>query len=821
MNDLITVVLPTYNGEKYLQESIDSVLAQTYENWELIIINDASTDSTLDIAKEYASKDKRITIISNESNQKLPKSLNIGFANAKGKYYTWTSDDNAYKPQAFEKMLQALKQDSSADMVHCDVTLLYENGKTKSFKVNSDIKQLLSNDNLIGACFLYTKEIALKVGLYDENAFLVEDYDYWLRIALNGRIIHLRENLYLYRFHKDSLTSAKGISVKNKALRLKEHYFKMFLSKFPQDELLKNAYDEFCLNVQIDTLLNFPKNEAIKLYKQINAKLPKKVAYKHYRSKYKQTQNLIYLDAMSELGLPYNLKAFIYKIKFNSKIKANEKIYKKSKSYINQVLKAKQWIFDNTLKDNEKCGIIVSSDQRIIYPEVTGYYIPTLIKWGEKELAKSYADYLLTIQNEDGSWNEPSGQFKYTFDTGQILKGLWEFVDSDEKYKKAFLKGCDYIIAQQRDDGTIATDNYDLWGLHYGKVVPEAIHLYCLEPLKNASKKFNMSKYEACVQKALDFYLSDKSLTDFNTLSHFNAYIIEALIDLGEKQRAQSAMDKIATYQRKDGFIPAYSHKPSYTCSTGLFQYAICWAKLGGEENLKKADKSFFYALSLQNSSGGWFGSYGKKALYFSSAEISWAVKYFLDALYFIPLSKLEDVTQHRMAYIDDSDGRYLLFKDFASNAKKILDVGCGKGRYERNLDENLVKNKEFFGTDISPSVLEFVPKFMQTKQGTLLNIPYDNEQFDLVFCSEALGFAIDVARAIEQLYRVTKKGGKILVIDKTEIFIRRYQVVYFEQYYNFKASLEKLGLKVQIIENIPYEDKNDGLFVAWVAIKP
>lgn len=137
MSDLISVVLPTFNGEKYLRESLDSILAQSYANWELIIVNDASTDSTLNIANEYAKKDKRICIINNESNQKLPKSLNIGFANAKGGYLTWSSDDNRYKPQAFEKMLNVLKTNPNFDMVHCDFDYINENGeKIKECKVS-------------------------------------------------------------------------------------------------------------------------------------------------------------------------------------------------------------------------------------------------------------------------------------------------------------------------------------------------------------------------------------------------------------------------------------------------------------------------------------------------------------------------------------------------------------------------------------------------------------------------------------------------------------------------------------------------------------
>ena len=517
--------------------------------------------------------------------------------------------------------------------------------------------------------------------------------------------------------------------------------------------------------------------------------------------------------------------------------KYNLSTYQTSQSHIYQFYKAKQWIFDNTLDgDGGGKGIIISSDQRVIYPEVSGYYIPTLIKWGERELAKSYAEYLLTIQNEDGSWNESYGKYKYTFDTGQILKGLWELINCKfvseaqrQKYESAFLKGCDYIVAQQRQDGSIATDNYDYWELAYGKVVPEAIHLYCLEPLRNATKKFNEPKYEECIKKALNFYLADETLTDFTTLSHFNAYIIEALIDLGETKRAQEAMDKIATLQRKDGFIQAYPDSNKFTCSTGLFQYAICWAKLGGEENLKRAEKSFYYALDLQNASGGWYGSYGKKANYFPQGEISWAVKYFFDGLWWIKKAQYALYSYFFPTLIYIQDERYKTFATLAKDAKKILDVGCGGCRYARNLIETY-PNKDYYGIDLSKTMLDkYSLNGMKTTFGHLLNIPYEDNSFDFVFVAEAFCHCIDIHKALQELLRVSTKNAKFLIIDKNIQKIGILPVADFEQWFNpneIKGIMESYGLKVEVRLNLSHIDNcgninDDGLFVAWIARKP
>lgn len=123
---LVSIVLPVYNGEKFLKQSIESVLKQTHKNLELIIVNDCSTDNSLSIANSFEKQDPRVKVISNQVNQKLPESLNIGFRNANGDYYTWTSDDNWYEPTAIEDMLNYLLEKNDKDMVCADMTVIHE-----------------------------------------------------------------------------------------------------------------------------------------------------------------------------------------------------------------------------------------------------------------------------------------------------------------------------------------------------------------------------------------------------------------------------------------------------------------------------------------------------------------------------------------------------------------------------------------------------------------------------------------------------------------------------------------------------------------------
>lgn len=234
-NDLISIVLPVYNGELFLSQSIDSILGQTYRNWELIIVNDCSMDNTLKICQDYASKDTRIKIVNNVINQKLPRSLNIGFQNAKGSYLTWTSDDNCYEDNALERLIEFLHQNTEYGMVYSDMILIDENGKNIGKRTSKD-NQLYSF-NCIGASFLYTRECYEKTGEYDVNRFLVEDYEYWLRIAKSFKIGHLSEFLYKYRFHNNSLTFSRMKQIGERLLELKIDYIDDIINHSSQEEL--------------------------------------------------------------------------------------------------------------------------------------------------------------------------------------------------------------------------------------------------------------------------------------------------------------------------------------------------------------------------------------------------------------------------------------------------------------------------------------------------------------------------------------------------------------------------------------------------------
>lgn len=207
----VSIVLPTYNGAKYIKQSIDSCVNQTYRNIEIIIVDDGSTDETPQIIKSY--QDERIKFIRHEQNKGLPHALNTGFANSTGEFLTWTSDDNYYAKEAIEKMLSFLMK-KKCSFVYCDFYEFKNNNfsEQKIFKLPDCIA--FENGNHIGACFLYSRRVKDTIGGYDPDTELAEDYDYWIRVSKKFSIYHLNMPLYFFRVHKESLSVSKYYEVR-------------------------------------------------------------------------------------------------------------------------------------------------------------------------------------------------------------------------------------------------------------------------------------------------------------------------------------------------------------------------------------------------------------------------------------------------------------------------------------------------------------------------------------------------------------------------------------------------------------------------------
>ncbi|MEQ1935273.1 MAG: glycosyltransferase family A protein [Fimbriimonadaceae bacterium] len=228
---IVSIILPTYSRADLLPGAIDSILAQTFQDWELIIVDDCSIDETPQIIAEYEAKDSRIRSIRNDPNKRLPASLNTGSAEAKGQFITWTSDDNFFRPTAIERLASELLADPELGVVYAHCMMINDDLEELGIAAVSDYKDLLLF-NCVRGCFMYRKEVHETLGGYDVNRFLVEDWDFWLRASMQFKMKHIEEDHYLYRMHDRSLTATRLAEIhKLTALIIEEYLGKVSYAK--------------------------------------------------------------------------------------------------------------------------------------------------------------------------------------------------------------------------------------------------------------------------------------------------------------------------------------------------------------------------------------------------------------------------------------------------------------------------------------------------------------------------------------------------------------------------------------------------------------
>ena len=215
MKPLVSIIIPVYNGANYLREALDSALAQTYENLEIIVVNDGSCDDlqTEQIALSYGEK---IRYISKE-NGGSSSALNVGIRNMKGEYFSWLSHDDLYLPKKIEQQVEIMLQHNPEDtIVVCAGALVDKNGdallckpnKVEGFKVPSRALALLSHGKGINGCgVLISKLLIDKVGFFDEKMVYLNDLDYWWRIIFkNVNLFYMRDKLVKTRIHNQQVS---------------------------------------------------------------------------------------------------------------------------------------------------------------------------------------------------------------------------------------------------------------------------------------------------------------------------------------------------------------------------------------------------------------------------------------------------------------------------------------------------------------------------------------------------------------------------------------------------------------------------------------
>ncbi len=208
----VTVLMPVYNGQKYLRPAIESILNQTYKDFEFLIINDGSKDNSLDIIKRYADKDSRIRLIT-RPNKGLVATLNEGLAKARGEYIARMDCDDISLKKRLKTEVDYLDSHPDVGLVGSNYSIIDGRGKvlvsTNVFTHPDDLKLCLVTCNQYGHGSVMIKRSVLKqVGNYDKSVGHLEDYDLWIRISRVTRVANIEEPLYRWRKTAGSITGA-------------------------------------------------------------------------------------------------------------------------------------------------------------------------------------------------------------------------------------------------------------------------------------------------------------------------------------------------------------------------------------------------------------------------------------------------------------------------------------------------------------------------------------------------------------------------------------------------------------------------------------
>ena len=210
---VISVVMSVYNGQKYLCESIDSILNQTCKNFEFIIINDGSKDNSLDVLLEYQTRDNRLLIV-NQNNIGLTRSLNRGAILAASEYIARQDADDISLPTRLEKQLNYMENHPEVAVIGCFGDFFNVNGVLRTNKApmysQDGIKRHLASKNLfMHGSAMIRKSCLAKVGFYREFFRHSQDYDLWLRLSQYFDIAILPEHLYQYRVTPQAISVSK------------------------------------------------------------------------------------------------------------------------------------------------------------------------------------------------------------------------------------------------------------------------------------------------------------------------------------------------------------------------------------------------------------------------------------------------------------------------------------------------------------------------------------------------------------------------------------------------------------------------------------
>ncbi|MFO7612184.1 MAG: glycosyltransferase family 2 protein [Clostridia bacterium] len=210
-NNTVSVIMPAYQSEAYIKEAIESVVSQTYEDWELLVYNDGSTDATESIAVSYSEKDPRIKILDGGSNKGLVNARNSSVSEAKGRYLAFLDSDDIWKPEKLKTQVEFMGI-NDCPFCYSSYEYIYENGERAGKRVNRT-KKMASYGSLLANNYIGMLTVMIDRKQIQRIEFPMihhEDLALWLRLLKQGVVMMgIKQSLAFYRIRKSSLSGNK------------------------------------------------------------------------------------------------------------------------------------------------------------------------------------------------------------------------------------------------------------------------------------------------------------------------------------------------------------------------------------------------------------------------------------------------------------------------------------------------------------------------------------------------------------------------------------------------------------------------------------
>lgn len=327
-NPKVSIIIPVYNGSNYLKDAIDSALAQTYNNLEIIVVNDGSNDDgkTKAIAESYG---KKIVYLEKE-NGGASSALNLGIKKMTGEYFSWLSHDDMYYPDKIEKQVEKIKEYDEKTILFSNYDYINPQGeKIKSVYLNHKYltekpDYAVLKSNIGGITLLIPKEAFIECGEFDLSMRCTQDYDMWFKMLKSYKFVHMEDILAMTRIHsmQDSNTSPRMLIEGNKL-------WVDIIKKYPLEKKIELEGSEYAFYKEMENFLKIsPYNKAVAEINDIS---------KDILSKYKkELENISISVIVTENGKDIDKTISCIK---NQTFKNIEIIHEKNISDRNKILK--------------------------------------------------------------------------------------------------------------------------------------------------------------------------------------------------------------------------------------------------------------------------------------------------------------------------------------------------------------------------------------------------------------------------------------------------------------------------------------------------